>query len=155
MRMTARFKETELIRGNTEIMKLGAAAGWETGTGVDLVQSKSSMVEAGEQIALRSQALTHACQHSTCSLSPILPTGGLEAEGGRRGGSSSSHGDGGHSSVSGGGGSSSSGGGAAHFKSPWQQSVNVFGSWSRPECVEELHQQAQLNLQSLLQASDE
>ncbi|XP_056884058.1 NHS-like protein 2 isoform X2 [Takifugu flavidus] len=82
-------------------------------------------------------------------------TGGLEAEGGRRGGSSSSHGDGGHSSVSGGGGSSSSGGGAAHFKSPWQQSVNVFGSWSRPECVEELHQQAQLNLQSLLQDFEE
>lgn len=28
------------------------------------------MVEAGEQIALRSQALTHACQHSTCSPVP-------------------------------------------------------------------------------------
>ncbi|XP_023278465.1 NHS-like protein 2 [Seriola lalandi dorsalis] len=51
--------------------------------------------------------------------------------------------------------SSSSGGGAAHFRSPWQQSVNVFGSWSRPECVEELHQQAQLNLQSLLQDFEE
>ncbi|XP_022617012.1 NHS-like protein 2 [Seriola dumerili] len=48
-----------------------------------------------------------------------------------------------------------SGGGAAHFRSPWQQSVNVFGSWSRPECVEELHQQAQLNLQSLLQDFEE
>ncbi|XP_076027740.1 NHS-like protein 2 [Genypterus blacodes] len=87
-------------------------------------------------------------------------TSGLEAESGRRGGSSSSsshghgghgsHGDGNHSS-SGGGGSSSS----AHFRSPWQQSVNVFGSWSRPECVEELHQQAQLNLQSLLQDFEE
>uniref|UniRef100_A0A087XML4 NHS-like 2 n=1 Tax=Poecilia formosa TaxID=48698 RepID=A0A087XML4_POEFO len=43
----------------------------------------------------------------------------------------------------------------AHFRSPWQQSVNVFGSWSRPECVEELHQQAQLNLQSLLQEFEE
>ncbi|XP_030286611.1 NHS-like protein 2 isoform X1 [Sparus aurata] len=84
-------------------------------------------------------------------------TSGLEAEGGRRGGSSSSHGDGSHSSISGGGGGSSSGGGggAAHFRSPWQQSVNVFGSWSRPECVEELHQQAQLNLQSLLQDFEE
>ncbi|KAM3591240.1 uncharacterized protein V6R79_025279 [Siganus canaliculatus] len=96
-------------------------------------------------------------------------TSGLEAEGGRRGGgssiSSSCHGDGSHSSSSiisgggGGGGSSSGGGGggggAAHFRSPWQQSVNVFGSWSRPECVEELHQQAQLNLQSLLQDFEE
>lgn len=32
----ARFKETELIRGNTEIMNLGGAAAWEMGTGVDL-----------------------------------------------------------------------------------------------------------------------
>nr|XP_020479371.1 NHS-like protein 2 isoform X2 [Monopterus albus] len=74
-------------------------------------------------------------------------TSGLEAESGRRGGSSSnsSHGDGNHSSS----------GGAAHFRSPWQQSVNVFGSWSRPDCVEELHQQAQLNLQSLLQDFEE
>uniref|UniRef100_A0A3Q3LYE9 NHS-like 2 n=2 Tax=Mastacembelus armatus TaxID=205130 RepID=A0A3Q3LYE9_9TELE len=74
-------------------------------------------------------------------------TTGLEVESGRRGGSSSSssHGDGNHSSS----------GGAAHFRSPWQQSVNVFGSWSRPDCVEELHQQAQLNLQSLLQDFEE
>ncbi|XP_034712925.1 NHS-like protein 2 isoform X2 [Etheostoma cragini] len=84
---------------------------------------------------------------------PPRTTSGLEAESGRRGGSSG-HGDGNHSSSSGGGGSSSSGG-AAHFRSPWQQSVNVFGSWSRPECVEELHQQAQLNLQSLLQDFEE
>ncbi|XP_077445086.1 NHS-like protein 2 isoform X2 [Stigmatopora argus] len=47
------------------------------------------------------------------------------------------------------------GDGAAHPGSPWQQSVNIFGSWSRPECVEELHQQAQLNLQSLLQDFEE
>ncbi|XP_028330599.1 NHS-like protein 2 isoform X2 [Gouania willdenowi] len=60
------------------------------------------------------------------------------------------HGDGGGSSSIVGGGSS-----AAHFRSPWQQSVNVFGSWSRPECVEELHQQAQINLQSLLQDFEE
>ncbi|XP_019208735.1 NHS-like protein 2 isoform X2 [Oreochromis niloticus] len=86
---------------------------------------------------------------------PPRTTSGLEAESGRRGGSSSSHGDGNHSSSSGGGGGSSSSGGAAHFRSPWQQSVNVFGSWSRPECVEELHQQAQLNLQSLLQEFEE
>ncbi|XP_071315040.1 NHS-like protein 2 isoform X1 [Trachinotus anak] len=89
---------------------------------------------------------------------PPRTTSGLEAEGGKRGGSSSSssHGDGIHSSGGGGGGgSSSSSGGAAHFRSPWQQSVNVFGSWSRPECVEELHQQAQLNLQSLLQEFEE
>ncbi|MBN3277749.1 NHSL2 protein, partial [Polyodon spathula] len=39
----------------------------------------------------------------------------------------------------------------AHFKSSWQQHVNVFSSSSRPACVEELHQEAQLNLQSLLQ----
>ncbi|TRY54596.1 hypothetical protein DNTS_001593 [Danionella cerebrum] len=39
----------------------------------------------------------------------------------------------------------------AHFQSSWQQHVNVFGSWNRPECVQELHQEAQLNLQSLLQ----
>ncbi|XP_069570931.1 NHS-like protein 2 isoform X1 [Brachyistius frenatus] len=91
---------------------------------------------------------------------PPRATSGLEAESGRRGGSSSSHGDGIHSGSFGGGGggsssSSSGGGGAAHFRSPWQQSVNVFGSWSRPECVEELHQQAQLNLQSLLQEFEE
>ncbi|XP_053199136.1 LOW QUALITY PROTEIN: NHS-like protein 2 [Scomber japonicus] len=88
---------------------------------------------------------------------PPRTTSGLEAESSRRGGSSnSSHGDGIHSGGGGGGGSSSSSsGGAAHFRSPWQQSVNVFGSWSRPECVEELHQQAQLNLQSLLQDFEE
>uniref|UniRef100_A0A8C6TQW0 NHS-like 2 n=1 Tax=Neogobius melanostomus TaxID=47308 RepID=A0A8C6TQW0_9GOBI len=57
------------------------------------------------------------------------------------------------SSLSGGGGANANRG--AHFRSPWQQSVNVFGSWNRPECVEELHQQAQLNLQSLLQGKDE
>ncbi|XP_055499682.1 NHS-like protein 2 isoform X2 [Leucoraja erinacea] len=39
----------------------------------------------------------------------------------------------------------------AHFKSSWQQNINVFDSSSRPPCVEELHQEAQLNLQSLLQ----
>lgn len=103
-------------------------------------------------------SLSHPCSRS---LHPSLPlnifpppsplfspaTSGLEAESGRRGGSSSSssYGDGNHSG---------SGGGAAHFRSPWQQSVNVFGSWSRPECVEELHQQAQLNLQCLLQGKD-
>ncbi|XP_036404222.1 NHS-like protein 2 isoform X2 [Megalops cyprinoides] len=43
----------------------------------------------------------------------------------------------------------------AHFRSSWQQHVNVFGSWSRPECVQELHQEAQLNLQSLLQDFEE
>ncbi|XP_072233053.1 NHS-like protein 2 isoform X1 [Leuresthes tenuis] len=85
---------------------------------------------------------------------PPRTTSGLEAESGRRGGSSSSHGDGNHGSGGGSGGSSG-GGSAAHFRSPWQQSVNVFGSWSRPECVEELHQQAQLNLQSLLQEFEE
>ncbi|XP_056156827.1 NHS-like protein 2 [Lampris incognitus] len=72
---------------------------------------------------------------------------GLEAESGKRGGGSSS--------SSGGGYSIGAGGGAAHFRSPWQQSVNVFGTWSRPECIEELHQQAQLNLQSLLQDFEE
>ncbi|XP_057207578.1 NHS-like protein 2 isoform X2 [Triplophysa rosa] len=42
-----------------------------------------------------------------------------------------------------------------HFQSSWQQHVNVFGSWSRPECVQELHQEAQLNLQSILQDFEE
>nr|XP_057921892.1 NHS-like protein 2 isoform X2 [Doryrhamphus excisus] len=89
-------------------------------------------------------------------------TSGLEAEGARRGGSSSSSSrgnDANHGSSGGGRGGSGGGGGGgngtAHFRSPWQQSVNVFGSWSRPECVEELHQQAQLNLQSLLQDFEE
>ncbi|KAM8880627.1 NHS-like protein 2 isoform 1-T1 [Synchiropus picturatus] len=82
---------------------------------------------------------------------PPRSTSGLEAESGRRGGSGSIFGDGNHSSSGAGGGGS----GAAHFRSPWQQSVNVFGSWSRPDCVEELHQQAQLNLQSLLQDFEE
>ncbi|XP_018589285.2 Nance-Horan syndrome protein isoform X2 [Scleropages formosus] len=44
---------------------------------------------------------------------------------------------------------------AAHFRSSWQQHVNVFGSWSRPECVQQLHQEAELNLQSLLQDFEE
>ncbi|KAM8899028.1 NHS-like protein 2 isoform 2-T2 [Spinachia spinachia] len=91
---------------------------------------------------------------------PPRTTSGLEAESGRRGGSSSVHGDGNHSISSGaggggGGGGNSGAGGTAHFRSPWQQSVNVFGSWSRPECVEELHQEAQHNLQSLLQDFEE
>ncbi|XP_067404609.1 NHS-like protein 2 isoform X2 [Emydura macquarii macquarii] len=34
---------------------------------------------------------------------------------------------------------------------PWQQPVNVFLASGRPPCMEELHQEAQLNLQSLLQ----
>ncbi|KAJ8405830.1 hypothetical protein AAFF_G00312670 [Aldrovandia affinis] len=38
-----------------------------------------------------------------------------------------------------------------HFQSSWQQHVNVLGSWSRPECVQDLHGDAQLNLQRLLQ----
>nr|XP_023653499.1 NHS-like protein 2 isoform X2 [Paramormyrops kingsleyae] len=44
---------------------------------------------------------------------------------------------------------------AAHFRSSWQQHVNVFGSWSRPECVQQLRQEAELNLQSLLQDFEE
>ncbi|XP_061525338.1 NHS-like protein 2 isoform X1 [Phycodurus eques] len=88
--------------------------------------------------------------------SPHTATVGLEAESVRRGGSSS-RGDGGNHNHAGGGrrGSGEHGNGAVHFRSPWQQSVNVFGSWNRPECVEELHQQAQLNLQSLLQDFEE
>ncbi|XP_029463400.1 NHS-like protein 2 isoform X2 [Rhinatrema bivittatum] len=39
----------------------------------------------------------------------------------------------------------------AHSKLSWQQPVNVFLASGRPPCVEELHQEAQLNLQSLLQ----
>uniref|UniRef100_A0A3P9LAL1 NHS-like 2 n=1 Tax=Oryzias latipes TaxID=8090 RepID=A0A3P9LAL1_ORYLA len=81
---------------------------------------------------------------------PTTASSSLEAESGRRGGgSSSSQGDANHSSGGSGGSST------AQFRLPWQQSVNVFGSWSRPDCVEELHQQAQLNLQSLLQEFEE
>ncbi|XP_077355761.1 NHS-like protein 2 isoform X1 [Festucalex cinctus] len=91
--------------------------------------------------------------------SPNTATVGLEAESGRRGGGDGS-GGGNHRHDHAGGGRRGScdhgnGNGAARFGSPWQQSVNVFGSWSRPECVEELHQQAQLNLQSLLQDFEE
>ncbi|KAL4648235.1 NHS-like protein 2 isoform X1 [Arapaima gigas] len=43
----------------------------------------------------------------------------------------------------------------AHFRSSWQQHVNVFSSWSRPECVRELHEEAQLNLHRLLQEFEE
>lgn len=97
--------------------------------------------------ALEARAL-RLHRHVTLMVSkpPPRATSGLEAE--------SHHGD----CVHGNGSSSSGGGGgnrAAHFRSPWQQSVNVFGSWSRPDCVEELHQQAQLNLQSLLQDFEE
>ncbi|XP_044538791.1 NHS-like protein 2 [Gracilinanus agilis] len=40
---------------------------------------------------------------------------------------------------------------ASHPESSWQQPVNVFLSSSRPPGVEELYQEAELNLQSLLQ----
>ncbi|NWV24898.1 NHSL1 protein, partial [Origma solitaria] len=38
---------------------------------------------------------------------------------------------------------------------PWQQPVNVFLAAGRPPGMEQLHQEAQLNLQSLLQGSRE
>ncbi|NWT01735.1 NHS protein, partial [Mionectes macconnelli] len=41
---------------------------------------------------------------------------------------------------------------AAPAKLPWQQPVNVFLAGGRPPGMEQLHQEAQLNLQSLLQA---
>ncbi|XP_029107074.1 Nance-Horan syndrome protein-like isoform X2 [Scleropages formosus] len=44
---------------------------------------------------------------------------------------------------------------SAHFRSSWQQHANVFGSWSRPECVRELHEEARLNLHRLLQEFEE
>ncbi|NXD27460.1 NHS protein, partial [Spelaeornis formosus] len=44
---------------------------------------------------------------------------------------------------------------AAPAKLPWQQPVNVFLAAGRPPGMEELHQEAQLNLQSLLQGSTE
>ncbi|NXC90866.1 NHSL1 protein, partial [Cercotrichas coryphoeus] len=40
---------------------------------------------------------------------------------------------------------------AAPAKLPWQQPVNVFLAAGRPPGMEQLHQEAQLNLQSLLQ----
>ncbi|NXI34674.1 NHS protein, partial [Galbula dea] len=40
----------------------------------------------------------------------------------------------------------------AHAKLSWQQPVNVFLAAGRPPGMEQLHQEAQLNLQSLLQA---
>ncbi|KAF1488269.1 NHS-like protein 2, partial [Megadyptes antipodes antipodes] len=42
---------------------------------------------------------------------------------------------------------------AAHAKLSWQQPVNVFLAAGRPPGMEQLHQEAQLNLQSLLQGS--
>ncbi|NWI93911.1 NHSL1 protein, partial [Pitta sordida] len=44
---------------------------------------------------------------------------------------------------------------AAPAKLPWQQPVNVFMTAGRPPGMEQLHQEAQLNLQSLLQGSRE
>ncbi|NWR54161.1 NHSL1 protein, partial [Bucorvus abyssinicus] len=41
----------------------------------------------------------------------------------------------------------------AHTKLSWQQPVNVFLASGRPPGMEQLHQEAQLNLQSLLQGS--
>ncbi|NXD53008.1 NHS protein, partial [Corvus moneduloides] len=43
----------------------------------------------------------------------------------------------------------------APTKLPWQQPVNVFLAAGRPPGMEQLHQEAQLNLQSLLQGSRE
>uniref|UniRef100_A0A8B9GEC2 NHS like 2 n=1 Tax=Amazona collaria TaxID=241587 RepID=A0A8B9GEC2_9PSIT len=40
---------------------------------------------------------------------------------------------------------------ATHAKLPWQQPVNVFLAAGRPPGMEQLHQEAQLNLQSMLQ----
>ncbi|NXT75868.1 NHSL1 protein, partial [Zapornia atra] len=40
---------------------------------------------------------------------------------------------------------------AAHTKLSWQQPVNVFLAAGRPPGMDQLHQEAQLNLQSLLQ----
>ncbi|XP_061224938.1 NHS-like protein 2 isoform X5 [Neopsephotus bourkii] len=40
---------------------------------------------------------------------------------------------------------------AAHTKLPWQQPVNVFLAAGRPPGMEQLHQEAQLNLQSMMQ----
>ncbi|NWS44925.1 NHS protein, partial [Probosciger aterrimus] len=42
---------------------------------------------------------------------------------------------------------------AAHTKLPWQQPVNVFLAAGRPPGMEQLHQEAQLNLQSMLQGT--
>ncbi|NWY48776.1 NHS protein, partial [Sylvia atricapilla] len=44
---------------------------------------------------------------------------------------------------------------ATPTKLPWQQPVNVFLAAGRPPGMEQLHQEAQLNLQSLLQGSKE
>ncbi|NWZ70830.1 NHS protein, partial [Acrocephalus arundinaceus] len=44
---------------------------------------------------------------------------------------------------------------ATPAKLPWQQPVNVFLTAGRPPGMEQLHQEAQLNLQSLLQGSKE
>ncbi|NWX22578.1 NHSL1 protein, partial [Aegotheles bennettii] len=41
----------------------------------------------------------------------------------------------------------------SHTKLSWQQPVNVFLAAGRPPGMEQLHQEAQLNLQSLLQGS--
>ncbi|NXF36549.1 NHSL1 protein, partial [Nyctibius bracteatus] len=44
---------------------------------------------------------------------------------------------------------------AARTKLPWQQPVNVFLAAGRPPGMEQLHQEAQLNLQSLLRGCPE
>ncbi|NWV33042.1 NHS protein, partial [Grantiella picta] len=44
---------------------------------------------------------------------------------------------------------------ATPTKLPWQQPVNIFLAAGRPPGMEQLHQEAQLNLQSLLQGSRE
>ncbi|NXU36426.1 NHS protein, partial [Drymodes brunneopygia] len=44
---------------------------------------------------------------------------------------------------------------AAPAKLPWQQPMNIFLAAGRPPGMEQLHQEAQLNLQSLLQGSRE
>lgn len=113
----------------------------------------------GEMVSLvhRSAALeTRALRlqrHVTVMVStpPPRATSGLDSESHHH--HHHHHGDSVHGNGGGGGGANANRG--AHFRSPWQQSVNVFGSWNRPDCVEELHQQAQLNLQSLLQDFEE
>ncbi|NXV72172.1 NHSL1 protein, partial [Atlantisia rogersi] len=44
---------------------------------------------------------------------------------------------------------------AAHTKLSWQQPVNVFLAAGRPPGMDQLHQEAQLNLQSLLQGNED
>lgn len=44
---------------------------------------------------------------------------------------------------------------SVHYTAPWHQQENVFLPGSRPQCVEELHHQAKVNLKTVLRGEKE